>query len=90
MGMWSARSSAQSASGEGTWEARGRTMSSDDEDLMPRALKRRIQPLVLDSLGIAELEDYVRELREEISRVEAEIRRKQGHRSTADELFRRP
>jgi uncharacterized small protein (DUF1192 family) len=64
-------------------------MTADDEDLVPRASRARAQPLVLDSLGIAELEDYVRELRAEISRAEAEIQRKQGHRSNADALFRR-
>jgi uncharacterized small protein (DUF1192 family) len=65
-------------------------MFSDDEASVPSAPKGRIQPLVLDSLGIAELENYIGELRTEISRAEAEIQRKQGHRSTADALFRRP
>jgi uncharacterized small protein (DUF1192 family) len=64
-------------------------MSGEDEDAAPKARKGRIQQLVLDSLGIAELENYIGELRAEISRAEAEIRRKQGHRSTADALFRR-
>jgi uncharacterized small protein (DUF1192 family) len=69
-----------------TQEAR---MTADDEDPVSRASKARIQPLILDSLGIAELQDYVRELRDEISRAEAEIQRKQGHRSNADALFKR-
>jgi uncharacterized small protein (DUF1192 family) len=43
---------------------------------------------VLDTLGIAELRDYIVELRDEIARVEADIDRKQGHRSAADAFFR--
>ena len=64
-------------------------MAGEDEDLIPRMPRGRLQQLLLDSLGIAELEDYIRELRGEISRVEAEIVRKQGHRSNADGFFRR-
>ena len=64
-------------------------MPGEDEDLIPRMPRGRLQQVVLDSLGIAELEDYIRELRGEISRVEAEIVRKQGHRSNADGFFRR-
>ena len=64
-------------------------MTADDENPVPKASKVRLQPLVLDSLGIAELQNYVRELRDEISRAEAEIQRKQGHRSDADALFKR-
>lgn len=68
-------------------------MARDDdnpwEEAPPRK-KVRLEKLVLDTLGIEELRDYIGELREEIARVEADIERKQGHRSAADAFFRRP
>lgn len=65
-------------------------MAEEEEDFLPRRAKTRIQPLGLDPLGIAELEEYIRELQREISRAEGEILRKQGHRSNADAVFRPP
>ncbi len=59
----------------------------EDED-MPRKRARLERP-VLDSWGVAELNLYIDELRAEIARAEAEIGRKQGHRSAADAVFRR-
>jgi uncharacterized small protein (DUF1192 family) len=60
-----------------------------DED-EPLTKRRRLEPLLLDSLGIEELRSYIDELRTEISRVEADIGRKNSHRSTADAFFRKP
>jgi uncharacterized small protein (DUF1192 family) len=60
----------------------------DDEDT-PRPPLRRVTPLRLDPLGVAELENYIGELREEIGRAEAEIAHKRDHRSAADAVFRR-
>jgi uncharacterized small protein (DUF1192 family) len=62
-------------------------MSDDDE---PRKPRRRLEPLVLDAFGVAELESYIAELRAEIARAEAEIARKSAHRSAADAFFRKP
>jgi uncharacterized small protein (DUF1192 family) len=59
----------------------------DDEPVMKR---RRLEPLLLDSLGIEELRGYIDELRAEIVRVEADIGRKGSHRSAADAFFKRP
>ena len=59
----------------------------DDEPLMKR---RRLEPLLLDSLGIEELRSYIGELKAEIARVEADIDRKGSHRSAADAFFKRP
>jgi uncharacterized small protein (DUF1192 family) len=60
-----------------------------DEDDLPRPAPRRVTPLPLDLLGLAELQAYIDELKTEIARVEAEIGRKQSHRSTADAFFRK-
>jgi uncharacterized small protein (DUF1192 family) len=61
-----------------------------EEEDAPVRKRIRLEKLVLDALGIEELRDYIGELRTEIARVEADIERKQGHRSAADAFFRRP
>ncbi|MGD0109168.1 MAG: DUF1192 domain-containing protein, partial [Rhodopila sp.] len=60
------------------------------EDDEPLTRRRRLEPLLLDSLGIEELRSYVDELKTEIARVEADIGRKGTHRSAADAFFKRP
>ena len=60
-----------------------------DEEEGPVRKRSRLEKLVLDTLGIDELRDYIAELRAEIARVEEDIGRKQGHRSAADAFFRR-
>jgi uncharacterized small protein (DUF1192 family) len=60
------------------------------EEDAPPVKRRRLEPLLLDSLGIEELRLYIEELRTEIARVEADINRKHGHRSAADAFFKRP
>ncbi len=60
-----------------------------DEDL-PLRKRTRLEKLVLDTLGIDELRDYISELQAEIARVEADITRKNSHRSAADAFFKRP
>jgi len=61
-----------------------------EEDEGPVRKRTRLEKLLLDPLGIEELRDYIAELKEEILRVEADIDRKQGHRSAADAFFKRP
>jgi uncharacterized small protein (DUF1192 family) len=61
-----------------------------EEDDLPLTKRRRLEPLLLDSLGIEELRDYIGELKAEIARVEADIGRKGSHRSAADAFFKRP
>jgi uncharacterized small protein (DUF1192 family) len=62
---------------------------AEDDDL-PVRKRIRLDKLVLDSLGVEELRDYIAELNAEIARVEADIARKESHRSAADAFFRRP
>ncbi len=61
----------------------------EDEAAEPRR-QARLAKLTLDSLSVEELDAYIGELRGEIARVEADIARKQSHRSAADAFFRRP
>jgi uncharacterized small protein (DUF1192 family) len=63
-------------------------MAREDEDVPLK--RRRLEPLLLDSLGIDELRLYIEELKTEIMRVEADISRKNSHRSAADAFFKRP
>jgi uncharacterized small protein (DUF1192 family) len=60
------------------------------EEDEPLTKRRRLEPLLLDSLGIEELRSYIDELRAEIVRVEADIGRKSSHRNAADAFFKRP
>ena len=53
-------------------------MQDDDE---PRPKPRRVAEIRLEPLAVAELEDYIAELR-------AEIGRKRSHRSAADAFFK--
>jgi uncharacterized small protein (DUF1192 family) len=64
-------------------------MAMLDEEDKPLRKRHRLEKLVLDTLGVEEMQDYVAELREEIARVEADIARKQSHRSAADSFFRK-
>jgi uncharacterized small protein (DUF1192 family) len=59
------------------------------EEDAPPIKRRRLEPLLLDSLGIEELHLYIEELKTEIVRVEADISRKDSHRSAADAFFKR-
>jgi len=62
---------------------------AEDEEL-PIRKRTRLEKLLLDTLGIEELQDYIAELQEEIARVEADIARKGSHRSAAEAFFRKP
>ncbi len=61
-------------------------MAQEDDETPTK--RRRLEKLPLDSLGIDELRLYIAELRDEILRVEADIGRKQSHRSAADAFFK--
>lgn len=59
----------------------------DESELEPR--HKPAQPKDLSLLGIAELEAYIAELENEITRVRAEIAAKLGQRRGAEALFKR-
>jgi uncharacterized small protein (DUF1192 family) len=61
-----------------------------EEEDVPVRKRARLEKLLLDSLGVEELRDYISELRDEIERVEADIGRKNSHKSAADAFFRKP
>ena len=58
----------------------------DEEE--PKPKPRRVSPIALDPLGVSELRDYIAELQIEITRAEAAISRKEGHRGDAERFFR--
>jgi uncharacterized small protein (DUF1192 family) len=65
----------------------------DLEELFP---SKPDDPLValgrqdLDPMSIEELKDRIEALKAEIARVEQHVQRAQVHRSTAEELFKKP
>lgn len=58
---------------------------SDDEPLAGR--KKAFEPRLLESLSIAELEQYIIDLKGEILRVEEAVATKRRVRAGADSLF---
>jgi uncharacterized small protein (DUF1192 family) len=62
-------------------------MAFDLDDLDPRNAKKK--PLNLDEMNIGDLKEYVAAMKAEIERVEAKIRAKQTHASTAASLFKK-
>lgn len=57
-----------------------------DDDTDPKTKKQ--QPRALDKLSVPELKDYVQQMKGEITRVEAEILKKEKHKAAADALFK--
>lgn len=57
-----------------------------DEELDPRTKKRKPRPL--DNMSVEELENYIVELRDEIIRVEADIKKKKAHKDAVSSLFK--
>ena len=57
-----------------------------DDDTDPKTKKQK--PRSLDNLSVPELREYIRQLKEEIVRVEAEVQKKEKHKAAADALFK--
>ncbi len=55
----------------------------------PQRPKQVLNHPVLEPLSVSELREYIAQLRAEISRAEAAIAAKEGHRSAADAFFRK-
>jgi uncharacterized small protein (DUF1192 family) len=60
----------------------------EDEEVRP-AQTGRLPVLPLDTLSVADLQNYINELRVEIARAEAAIAKKDGARGFADSFFRK-
>ena len=58
----------------------------DTDDLDPITKKPKLRNL--EPLGVDELQNYIAELRTEITRVEVDIARKKKHLSAAESLFK--
>lgn len=59
-----------------------------DLDDRPRPKTEGGMPRNLENLSIAELEAYIRELKDEIARCEADIAKKQTQKAAADSVFK--
>ncbi|HIJ37358.1 MAG TPA: DUF1192 domain-containing protein [Rhodospirillaceae bacterium] len=59
----------------------------DPEELEPR--KRQVAVKALDPMSVEELDDYIVELQDEITRVRQAIERKKAVRHGAESLFRK-
>lgn len=59
----------------------------NDDDLDPQTKRRKPRPL--DTLSIAELEQYIADMRAEIARVEADIAKKKAHKDAISSLFKK-
>jgi uncharacterized small protein (DUF1192 family) len=68
--------------------AEGAMPAMEDDDRPKKKVVHEIgQELIL--LSVAELQERILSLREEIARLEADITRKQASRSTADQFFKK-
>lgn len=57
-------------------------------DDLPRPKPATEFPRKLDNMSVEELQDYIAALREEITKVEADIRKKQASRDAAASVFK--
>lgn len=56
-----------------------------DDDTDPKT--RRAKPRPLDNMSVPDLREYVLQLQAEIARAEAEMAKKEKHKSAADAIF---
>jgi uncharacterized small protein (DUF1192 family) len=57
-----------------------------DDDTDPKTKKPKLR--ALDNMSVPELKEYVRQLKAEIERAEADIQKKEKHKAAADALFK--
>jgi len=60
-------------------------MAADDEELIRTLTQRQKE---LEDMSVAELEEYIAELKGEIARVDAKITAKKAHMSDVENLFK--
>lgn len=58
-----------------------------DDDLESRKKKPGLKPL--DSMSVDELENYIADMRAEIARAEAEIKKKKAYHDAASSFFKK-
>ena len=58
----------------------------NDDDIDPK--NKRIKPRNLDNMSIAELEQYIADMKAEIVRVEENITKKRAHKDAVSSLFK--
>lgn len=58
-----------------------------DDETDPKT--KRAKPRALDKMSVPELQDYILQLKEEIARAEADMRRKEKHKADVAALFGR-
>ena len=58
-----------------------------DDDTTPKNMPKKPKPL--DTLSVEELEQGIRDMRDEITRYEAEIAKKKAHKEAMSSLFKR-
>lgn len=59
-----------------------------DEDDLPRKPAPVFSPAKLDLLSVAQMQDYIADMKLEIARAELEISKRGDHRNAAEALFR--
>ena len=57
-----------------------------DDDNLPRNAPKKPKPL--DNMSVEELEEYIRDMKDEILRVEKEIAKKKAHKDAVSGLFK--
>jgi uncharacterized small protein (DUF1192 family) len=58
-----------------------------DDDFDPKT--KKLKPRVLDLLSVDELKIYIEDLKNEITRAEADIAKKEKSKAAADSLFKK-
>ena len=58
-----------------------------DEEELPKIKKQALSPLKLDDLSVADMNEYIASLKEEIVRVEKAIAQRANVRGAAEALF---
>jgi len=57
-----------------------------DNELEPQKQPKKLR--VLDDMSIDELEAYIQEMKDEIARVEADIKKKKAHKDAISSMFK--